>query len=200
MNKHLLLYALVVTVTAGAALRGWWHATGENRRLAQNQTALVAQLEHRAASLDSCYASVEVLRLRCREYERLHRTDADTIRALGIRLRRVEAFSRQVATTALHIRTPLVDSVYVVRRDTLPVVDTVRRFRWRNPWVELEGAVHADSVWCRLRSVDTLRQIVHRVPRRFLFFRWGTKAIRQEIRSSNPHTQLCYSEYIRIEP
>ena len=36
-------------------------------------------------------------------------------------------------------------------------------------------------------------------PRRFLFIRWGTKALRQEIISSNPHTRIVYSEYIRIE-
>jgi len=45
-------------------------------------------------------------------------------------------------------------------------------------------------------STDTLRQIVHRVPRRFLFIRWGTKAIRQEIVSTNPHTRIVYTEYI----
>lgn len=50
-----------------------------------------------------------------------------------------------------------------------------------------------------IESRDTLRQIVHRIPRRFLFIRWGTKALRQEIISSNPHTRIVYSEYIRIE-
>ena len=51
----------------------------------------------------------------------------------------------------------------------------------------------------RIRSVDTLRQVVHRVPRRFLFIRWGTKALRQQIVSSNPHTRIVYTEYVRIE-
>ncbi len=74
-----------------------------------------------------------------------------------------------------------------------------RAFRWRDPWVTVEGIVTSDSVHCRVQSVDTLRQIVHRVPRRFLFFRWGTKAIRQEISSSNPHTRIVWTEYVRIE-
>ena len=51
---------------------------------------------------------------------------------------------------------------------------------------------------CRIESVDTLRQIVHRVPRRFLFIRFGTKAVRQEIVSSNPHTRIVYAEYVRF--
>ena len=51
---------------------------------------------------------------------------------------------------------------------------------------------------CRVESVDTLRQVVHRVPRRFLFIRFGTKAVRQEIVSSNPHTRIVYAEYVRF--
>ena len=50
-----------------------------------------------------------------------------------------------------------------------------------------------------IRSVDTLRQAVHRIPRRFLFIRWGTKALRQEIVSTNPHTRIVYAEYVKIE-
>ena len=49
-----------------------------------------------------------------------------------------------------------------------------------------------------VESVDTLRQVVHRVPRRFLFIRFGTKAVRQEIVSSNPHTRIVYAEYVRF--
>ena len=52
---------------------------------------------------------------------------------------------------------------------------------------------------CRVASTDTLHQIVHRIPRRFLFIRWGTKALRQEIVSSNPHTRIVHTEYVKIE-
>lgn len=199
MNRHLFLYAVAVTLVAGLLLRGWLRATDEKERLQQNQQALITNLQEREQSLDSCYASVEVLRLRCREYERLHRAEADTIRALGIRLRRVEAAARHVTATHLQLHAPLRDSVRIVQRDTAVVFDTLRRFVWRDPWVRVAGEIERDSVRCVIQSIDTLRQIVHRVPRRFLFFRWGTKAVRQEIRSSNPHTRLCYSEYLVIE-
>ena len=48
-------------------------------------------------------------------------------------------------------------------------------------------------------ELEILRQVVHRIPRRFLFIRWGTKALRQEIVPSNPHTRIVYSEYVKIE-
>ncbi|MBD9136617.1 MAG: hypothetical protein EGP78_03145, partial [Alistipes shahii] len=111
----------------------------------------------------------------------------------------VEAAAKAVAVTDAEIRTPLRDTVVVRIHDTLPVLDTVRMFRWRDPWVSVEGRIGRDSAACRIRSVDTLRQAVHRIPRRFLFIRWGTKALRQEIVSTNPHTRIVYVEYVKIE-
>ena len=74
-----------------------------------------------------------------------------------------------------------------------------RRFRWRDPWVTVEGSIGRDSVECRIRSVDTLRQVVHRVPRRFLFIRLGHESPPANRSSSNPHTRIVYTEYVRIE-
>lgn len=91
------------------------------------------------------------------------------------------------------------DAAAIRRHAAPPIVDTARIFRWRDPWVTVEGLIAGDSVRCRVQSVDTLRQVVHRIPRRFLFIRWGTKALRQEIVSSNPHTRIVYTEYVRIE-
>ena len=61
------------------------------------------------------------------------------------------------------------------------------------------GIIRRDTLMLDYRSVDTLHQVIHRVPRKFLFFRFGTKGIRQEVWSSNPHTRLVYSEYIELK-
>ena len=58
---------------------------------------------------------------------------------------------------------------------------------------------HGEIMSRYTNDVDTLRQAVHRIPRRFLFIRWGTKAHRQEIVSTNPHTRIVYAEYVKIE-
>ena len=204
MKKVLLLYALAVTLLLAGNVRRY---RSQTRRLEQNQHALLSQMEHYRTRAGEAAASVEVLRLRCREFERLHTDDAERIRQLGIRLRRVEATATSVTATEVAVRAPLRDSV--VRRD-LPSVcdsvrlqaivrfDSVRLFRWCDPWVTVEGTIRGDSVACRIESVDTLRQVVHRVPRRFLFFRFGTKAVRQEIVSSNPHTRIVYTEYVQF--
>ena len=83
-------------------------------------------------------------------------------------------------------------------RDTIVVYDTVSIFRWSDRWVKAEGAISNGEVECKVESIDTLRQVIHRVPRRFGLIRYGTKAIRQEITSSNPHSQIVYTEYIEL--
>ena len=149
--------------------------------------------------LNESTAETQILRLRIAEFERLRTEDAARIRALGLRLRHVEATAKAVAATDLDKRVPLHDTLVVRLRDTLVLRDTVRLFRWQDAWVTLEGEIGPDSVHCRVESVDTLHQIVYRIPRRFLFIRWGTKALRQQIASTNPHTHIVASEYVRIE-
>lgn len=203
MNKYLMLYAVAVTA---ALLFVWRGYRGENQRLTQNQEALTSEITRYRTRAGQEAASAQVLRLRCSEFERLRAQSAEEIRQLGIRLRRAEAAARTATRSQLAIRAPIRDSI-VVRRDTLGAIlptvttrlDTLRTFRWSDPWVRIEGIVRRDSILCRVRSVDTLHQIVHRIPHRFLFIRWGTRALRQEIVSSNPHTRIVYAEYIRIE-
>ena len=195
MKKYLFLYAAAVTV---AALCGVRHYRAEIGRLRQNQTALTSQIDYHRTRSGALAATTQVLQLRCSEYEQLRADDAHRIRELGIKIRRLEAASTLVAVQNSDFAAPLRDTVFVRVRDTLLVRDTVRLFRWNDTWCRVEGTVLPDSVVCRVECVDTLRQIVHRVPRRFLFIRWGTKAIRQEIVPANPHTRIVYAEYVQM--
>ncbi len=192
MNRYLLLYATAATLLLGFGVRHLRDARAEIRRLTETQTALSDRAELFRNRAGEAAAATQVLRLRCAEFERLRAEDAARIRRLGIRIRRLEAAA---IDTAARLR----DTVILHRRDTIRLRDTVRLFRWRDAWVTIDGLVSGDSVRCRIESVDTLRQVVHRIPRRFLFIRWGTKALRQEIASSNPHTRIVYTEYIRTE-
>lgn len=205
--KSLLLMLYAVAVTA-LSIYGYHRHRTEVARLTQNQSILASRATLYRNQLDEASASAQALRLRCAEFEELRARDAERIRQLGIRLRRVEALSTTVSTTQLDLRTPLLQDPAPTDSTALPLApsiphrlstDSIRRFRWHDPWHTVEGIVTADSVLCRVTGIDTLRQVVHRIPHRFLFFRWGTKALRQEISSSNPHTHLVYTEYIRLE-
>ena len=79
------------------------------------------------------------------------------------------------------------------------LTDSLLRLQWRDSWVSLTLDVAEHQSRLQLTSTDTLRQRLYRIPYRWWIFRWGTKAVRQEIASSNPHTRLVYAEYIELE-
>lgn len=189
MKKTALI--LLLLLLAGASFRTLRRARSETERLRRNLCVLTDTLDRYRTRLCEEVASVEALRLRCAEFERLRAGDAAEIRRLGIRLRRAESAARTVAATTIEVPVPV--------HDTVILRDTLRLFRWQDSWVTVEGLVGRDTVQCRVESIDTIVQVVHRVPRRFLFIRWGTKALRQEILSRNPHTKIVCAEYIKLE-
>lgn len=187
IKKILIVYALFISLVAV------W-GVGQHReaeRLDNNVTVLTEEVALYRTRLDESAASVRALQLRCDEFRRMRVRDAQRIRELGIKLKRVESVSAVASETNMDIELPL--------RDSTILGDKVSAFRWHDPWVRVEGLIRNDSVRCHIKCVDTLRQVVHRVPRRFLFIKYGTKAIRQEITSSNPHTQIVYAEYIELK-
>lgn len=184
-----LLVALVVSVAIAHRLYG------ENLRLRHNQHALLQGITFYRTRADQSAARVEALEFEAAEFREYRRRDAEAIRALGVRLRRAESYA--VSATASRYEATVVLHDTVIVRDTLR--DTVRLFAQSDGWSSVAGRVHGDSISYSLRTIDTLRQVVHRVPRKFLFFRFGTKGIRQEIWSSNPHTELVYTEYVEFK-
>jgi hypothetical protein len=130
------------------------------------------------------------LQLDLDEYRRWHERDLKRIRSLGVRLRHVESLSKTATKSEVKFVAP--------RCDTVILRDTLSLFNWSDAWVRIDGAIRGKEVECCIESVDTLHQVIHRVPHRFWFSRYGTKAIRQEIVSSNPHTRIVYTEYIEL--
>lgn len=201
MRRQLILALVILVgllVWQTARLRT---AKADRARLSDNQTALMSEVEHYRSRAGQEAASTQVLRLKVGEFEKLREADARCIRDLGIKLRRVESSAKTASQLVLELRTALRDTI-VIRQPAASesaTVDTLRRFCWQDPWVTVSGLIDRDSVACRITSVDTLRQVIHRVPRRFLFIRWGTKAIRQEIVSANPHTKIVYGEFVKFE-
>lgn len=183
--------ALVAIVASGFIIV---HLARENERLRRNESALRHGVELYRTESGRSAAAVEALEMEVAEFRELHRDAAKEIASLGIRLRRAESVAQSVAVTTL------TDTVVV--RDTIVVRDTVavaaRHFAAADAWSRVEAILFGDSVQYAVRTIDTLHQVVHRVPRRFLFIPYGTKAIRQEVWSSNPNVELVYTEYIEL--
>ncbi len=190
MKNFLSIYAAIATlllVIFGAALH---HRASEVKRLDNNYQALSAEVDLYQNRLKESAASVIALQLELDEYKELHKRDLKRIRALGVRPRRVESVATTATKSEVQYAAPM--------RDTIVVYDTVSIFHWSDKWVKAEGVIRDGEVTCKIESIDTLRQVIHRVPRRFGLIRYGTKAIRQEIVSSNPHSHIVYTEYIEL--
>ena len=193
----------------------------ERRRVQSNNEVLTDSVEFYRTESGKHAASRQVLELRASEMERYNAQLTAQVRELRIKVRRLEAAATTATRTEGQITAPLepagpqptawekygagvrraADSVKAAldrEFSGLPKVPEAKIFRWADRHVSVDGIIRTDSVSCHVTSIDTLRQIVHRVPRRFLFIRWGTKAIRQEVVSSNPHTQIVYTEYIQF--
>lgn len=195
MRRLLLILLLILLVGGFVAVRTIIYLHDEKQRLEFNQQTLLTDVElYRTAAGESA-ASVGALTLEIGELREARSRDAEQIRDLGIRLRRAESYARSVTQSEYITQTVLRDSIII--RDTIR--DTVRIFLSGDTWSRVEGVIRGDSIGIAVHSIDTLFQVVHRVPRRFLCFRYGTKGIRQEIVSSNPHTQLVYSEYVELK-
>lgn len=194
MKKFMFRVACVTLVAFVACCFVVVHLVQENERLKRNARALEHGVEYYRTKSGRSAAAVEALEMEVAEYRECHAADAEMIKSLGIRLRRAESVSKSVMATML------ADTVVV--RDTIIVVESepieARYFAAMDVWSRVEGLLFGDSVRYNVHTVDTLHQVVHRVPRKFLFIPYGTKAIRQEVWSSNPNTELVYTEYIEL--
>lgn len=194
MTKALFIYALSVTALLLLVGSNRQRLRSENQRLNQNIVALTSDVElYRTRSGESA-AEVRSLRLRQSELEQTNEALTDQIDQLKIRLRHINSLATAATQTVVEFSTQIPDTV--LRR---PVVDTIRLPLYADTWNSVQATLIGDRIEGRFSSVDTLHQVVYRVPHRFLFIRYGTKELRQVITSSNPSTRLVYSSHITIE-
>lgn len=200
--RLLLSAALIATLLLGWQLG---KARNENSLLTARvnnyvveRSALTGSLDHYRTIAGESAASVEALRLHTAELERLRSEDAALIRSLQLQLKRVESVTTTAIEGEYEIVAPLASDTLTLT-DSMPQPTAIKHFEWSDGWATVRGRIAEDSVSCEIATIDTLHQIIHRVPRKFLFFRFGTKALRQEIISSNPHNKVVYAEYIEVE-
>lgn len=195
MKKTLLIIAFISLLAALILTAVNLSVSKEKRRLEANQAALLADVSYWRTEAGKSAASVERLVLSESELKKSNSSLAEEIKRLDVKLKRVESAAQTAVESKVEVKTVIRDSV--VLRDS--VIVKVKDFRWSDPWTDIRGSIDRDDVDLSVRSRDTLVQVVHRVPKRFLFFRCGTKAVRQTVTSTNPHTSVVYTEYVEVK-
>lgn len=114
---------------------------------------------------------------------------------LGVKLNRMQSVT--VSQSETHL---VADAVI---RDTVIIHDSIsspsQTFRYRDYWTDIVGVIDSGKASIEYTGKDTITQVVYRVPKKWWFLKWGTKAIRQRVSSSNPHSNIVYTEYIDIK-
>lgn len=199
MRRFLIRMAVIAGIAA-AFICLWMQYRSEHRerrRLEANQHSLLTDIQFYRMRDSLSAAGVERLTLSNREFREYAGELEKTVNTLQLKVRRLQPASRTAVKTHYPMTVRLRDTV--VLRDTLTVADTLRRLHYENPWLTFDGTVCGDLCRGDVLSRDTLVQAVHRVPRRFWFIRWGTKAIRQEVTTHNPYSRITYTEYIELK-
>lgn len=195
MNKYLAISCLVLIVVCLSLIEVVQGLNKEKDRLTTNNESLMESVSLYKSENGKYAASVQSLTLTKSELEKNRGELVATIKDLSIKIKRLQSASSTSTNTLIKVKTIIKDSI--VYRNGFQ--DTLQSFDWKDGWTKIHGVISNKDVNISINSVDTLKQIVHRVPKKFLFFRFGTKAIRQDVISSNPHTKIVYSEYIELK-
>lgn len=190
-----MLYVNIALVLSVVILSCWLsNVREEKNRLSGNQDALLSKVEYYKTESGKNAASVLKLELSKSEVEKHCHDLTKTVEDLGLKVKRLQSATTTVSKTEVEIRTVVRDSiVYRDRPISLKVIN------WRDPWVSFNGVLDGDDFSAKVESVDTLSHVVHGVPKKFLFFRYGVKAIRLDVVSKNPHSKIVFTEYIELK-
>lgn len=194
MNKHLLIGLIVSVCALFISVRHINRLQNEARRMEGNISALMESVDYYRTESGKSAARVEKLELTRRELEKNYREVVQVADELKVKVRRMEAASMSSLESNVEVRTVVKDSIIYRDREVLPVGS----FDFKDGWAEVKGVIKDKDIQLELQVKDTIRQIIHRVPRRFLFFRWGTKAVYQEVVVSSPYTNITYTEYLEF--
>ncbi len=197
MNKHLLGIIVALLLALSIAIGRCSALKDDRSRLSNNQRSLLEQVSFYRTKDSLNAASIERLTLTTNELKSYFPQLVETIKNLDIKVKRLQSVA-QTATAASYPITTLVRDSIVYRRDTIEKRISLKCIDFSNPYIRLSGCEEGGVFKGSISTVDTLVQVVHRVPRKFWFIKWGTKAIRQEVVSKNPYTSIVYSEYVEL--
>lgn len=197
MNRYLLCAVVLLLALAGGAVYELHEFKAENERLHGNQYALLAEVEQYKTEAGENAAKVQRLQLTASEFENQCADLKAEVERLGIKASRLQTLIKTNTHTTLRVDTIVKDSVVYLPQ--LARVDTLKCFEYNDGWVRAHGCIDSSNHFeGEFESRDSLLIVAHKVPKRFLFFRWGCKRVELDIKSSNPHSTITHAKYLEF--
>ena len=203
-NNFVYIYAGIVSIISMILFIWLLKDYSDAGRLKQNQSLLLHNgvVEITETGTGNSHASTPALTLRSDEFKLSGDTLTKIARNVGIKPSRISDAATVGAVTHADIEVPVShtppDTVLYMIPSDHPPADSLVCFSWHDAWMSLSGCVSDSLFRGTISSNDTLDIIVHRVPKRFLFFRFGCREVRMDIISRNPHTKLTYARLFRL--
>ncbi|MEG0528996.1 MAG: DUF6549 family protein, partial [Bacilli bacterium] len=131
---------------------------------------------------DSINASkIEMLQLTNKELAELRKEDAKTIKDLKIRKKDVEVIGN--TTTKIEIKEKL------VFKDSC--------FSYNDSWNKVKFCLTNDSLDLQIK--DSLGIVISNIPKKFLFFKFGSKGVEVNLIPYNPKAKISYAKFVKIK-
>lgn len=163
----------------------------ENNRLSANQKALLADIERYRTEKGESAVTIQQLTLKRDEFESQCKELAAQVEDMGYKIKRLQRLITYGSTTKVEIQT--------VVKDSIVYADTLRCFDYADQWARVSGCIgRNDTLVGHVEVRDSLTIIAHNIPKRFLFFKWGSKRIELDIINHNPHSEIQYSRWIEF--
>ncbi|MCL2131770.1 MAG: hypothetical protein FWH36_04880 [Lentimicrobiaceae bacterium] len=181
MKGYLVSIVIVAAslVSLGISVNSCRNQKQRGDRLEDNQVALLEDVTYYKTSDSLNAVSVQVLTLTKSEYEK-HFSDLEAEnKRLKLDNKRLESAMR----TATKSEYSNLEMQWQERMDGK--IDTMRCVDYADGYLTFKGCDEEIVLKADIFIVDTLVQFVHRVPKQWRFFKWGTKAVRQEVLSKN---------------
>lgn len=162
----------------------------------KNTDVLMGEVEAYQTKDSLNVVSVGLLELKLSEYKKYRADDLNLINSLKVDKKKLQQITTTQTQTIYELKGSVRDSI--VYRDNF-IVDTLKCIAIHNTWFDLKGCSNRNNDFSgTFENRDSLLYIEHIVPKKFLFFKWGVKARKQEIVSKNPNTKIVNAEYISI--
>lgn len=180
------------------------HYKSEKDIYANNQDALLSKVELYKSQSGKNAAKSKELQLTLDEFKKNFSEQVEVIKDLNLKVKRLENVNTTLTQTIAGGKTNLKDSIRVIY-DTLPgghdtiYTEKIKAFKWKDPWNTITGTIKDKEVECFYKGVDSLTIMAVRVPKKFLFFRWGTKYIEVHAINKNPSTKILSTQTIVIK-
>ena len=179
--QRTILYATIAVVMLGVISKlvdKIQEQKAEIGRLDRNVSALSASEVQYKTKLGDAAVKKQALEVSQRELKKLNADLHKEISALNVRVKDALSASRTITKTVI---------LETVKVDTINNIPTAQ---YSDQWNTIQSEQLGDSTKLFYTGTDSIVGVVSVKRKKFLFFRWGVKAIEYDLSNKNPKTKI----------